>query len=79
VRPPPPAIYFGLGGGTGVLRGLTIAFDAGIVIRNGSLSTSSTGPLAGNAAFQSDLAATASQFRTRLIQPVIGIGLVYRP
>jgi hypothetical protein len=74
-----PAIYLGLGGGTGVLRGLTIDFDAGIVVRNGSLSTSATGPLAGDAAFQSDLAATASQFRTRLIQPVIGIGLVYRP
>jgi len=74
-----PAIYAGLGGGTGILRGLTIAFDAGIVVRNGTLSSSATGPLAGNAAFQTDLAATASQFRTRLIQPAIGIGLVYRP
>jgi hypothetical protein len=74
-----PAIYAGFGGGTGILRGLTIAFDAGIVVRNGTLSTSATGPLAGNAVFQADLAATASQFRTRLIQPVIGIGLVYRP
>jgi hypothetical protein len=74
-----PAIYAGFGGGTGILRGLTIGFDAGIVVRNGSLSTYASGPLAGNAAFQSDLAATASQFRTRLIQPVIGVGLVYRP
>jgi hypothetical protein len=74
-----PAIYAGFGGGTGILRGLTIAFDAGIVVRNGTLSTMATGPLAANPAFQSDLAATASQFRTRLIQPVIGVGLVYRP
>jgi hypothetical protein len=74
-----PAIYLGLGAGTGILRGLTIAFDAGIVVRNGTLSTMATGPLAADPGFQSDLAATASQFRTRLIQPVIGIGLVYRP
>ncbi len=74
-----PAIYAGFGAGTGILRGLTIAFDAGIVVRNGTLSTTATGPLAANPVFQSDLAATASQFRTRLIQPVIGIGLVYRP
>ena len=60
-------------------QGLTIAFDAGIVIRNGQLSTSATGPLQGNAQFQNDLNATASQFRTRFIQPVIGVGLVYRP
>jgi hypothetical protein len=74
-----PSLYLGFGGGTGITRGLTIAFDAGIVVRNGTLSTSATGPLQGNPQFESDLAATASQFRTRLIQPVIGIGLVYRP
>jgi hypothetical protein len=74
-----PAIYLGFGGGTGIVKGLTIAFDAGIVVRNGLLSTNATGPLQANPQFQSDLAATAAQFRTRLIQPVIGIGLVYRP
>lgn len=74
-----PAVYLGFGGGTGILKGLTIAFDAGIVIRNGQLSTSATGPLQGDAQFQNDLNATASQFRTRMIQPVIGVGLVYRP
>ena len=31
-----PAIYLGFGGGTGILKGLTIAFDAGIVVRNGT-------------------------------------------
>jgi hypothetical protein len=74
-----PAIYLGFGAGTGILKGLTIAFDAGIVIRNGTLATSATGPLRANPQFQADLAATASQFRTRFIQPVIGVGLVYRP
>ncbi len=74
-----PALYVGVGGGTGILKGLTIAFDAGIVVRNGQLSTSATGPLQGNPQFENDLNATASQFHTRIIQPVIGIGLVYRP
>jgi hypothetical protein len=74
-----PALYLGVGAGTGILKGLTIAFDAGIVVRNGTLSTSATGPLQANAQFQSDLAATATQFRTHFIQPVVGIGLVFRP
>ena len=74
-----PAIYAGFGGGTGILKGLTIAFDAGFVIRNGTLSTNATGPLQSSAQFENDLAATAAQFRTRLIQPVIGVGLVFRP
>jgi hypothetical protein len=74
-----PAVYLGVGAGTGILKGLTIAFDAGIVIRNGTLSTNATGPLQANAQFQNDLAITAGQFRTRLVQPVVGIGLVYRP
>lgn len=74
-----PAIYLGVGAGTGILKGLTIAFDAGIVIRNGSTTTSATGPLASNAQFQNDLATTSQQFRARLVQPVIGVGIVYRP
>ena len=74
-----PAVYLGVGAGTGILKGLTIAFDAGIVIRNGTLTTAATGPLAADAQFQNDLATTAAQFRTRLVQPVIGVGLVFRP
>jgi hypothetical protein len=74
-----PALYLGVGTGTGILKGLTIAFDAGIVIRNGTLSTNATGPLQANPQFQADLGTTAAQFRTRLVQPVIGVGLVYRP
>jgi hypothetical protein len=74
-----PAIYLGIGAGTGIVKGLTLAFDAGIVIRNGSRDTSAAGPLASNVQFQNDLAITAAQFRTRFVQPVIGVGLVFRP
>jgi len=74
-----PAIYAGFGGGTGILKGLTISFDAGLVVRNGTTSASATGPLQANGQFESDLSATTAQFRTRLIQPVIAIGLTYRP
>jgi hypothetical protein len=76
---PRPTVYLGVGAGTGILKGLTIAFDAGFVIRNGTVSTSATGPLAANPQFESDLAATATQFRSRLIQPVVSVGLVFRP
>ena len=74
-----PAVYLGVGTGTGILKGLSIAFQAGFVIRNGSLTTTASGPLAGNPQFQSDLAATTAQFHTRIIQPVVGVGLSFRP
>ena len=74
-----PAIYAGFGGGTGILKGLTIGFDAGVVVRNGTTTTYATGPLQNNPQFLADLNATAANFRTRFIQPVVGIGLVYRP
>lgn len=74
-----PALYLGAGAGTGITKGLTIAFDVGIVLRNGSLTTSATGPLQNNPAFNADLAATTAQFPTQWIQPVAGIGLVFRP
>jgi hypothetical protein len=74
-----PALYLGAGGGTGILTGLTIAFDAGVVLRNGTVTTSASGPLQTNAAFQTDLAAVGAGFRTHIIQPVAGVGLVFRP
>jgi hypothetical protein len=74
-----PEVYIGLGGGTGLFKGFTLAFDAGVVMRSGTSTTFATGPLQTNAAFQSDLATTAAQFRTRWIQPVIGVGLTFRP
>jgi hypothetical protein len=75
-----PAIYLGVGAGTGILKGLTIAFDAGVVVRNGSSTTSAgSGPLANNPQFRSDLATTTAQFRTHFIQPVASVGVSFRP
>jgi hypothetical protein len=74
-----PALYLGVGAGTGILKGLTLAFEAGVVVRNGTLTTSATGPLQSNAQFEADLAQTATNFRTRFVQPVIGVGVVFRP
>jgi hypothetical protein len=74
-----PALYLGAGGGTGILKGLTISFDAGVVLRNGTVTTSATGPLQNNPAFQADLGAVAAGFRTHVLYPVAGVGLVYRP
>jgi hypothetical protein len=74
-----PALYLGVGGGTGLYKGLTLAFDAGIVIRNGTAAIGATGPLQANAQFQSDLQETATHFRTRFVQPIVGVGLVFRP
>lgn len=74
-----PALYAGIGGGTGIVHGLTISFDIGAVLRNGTMQSSASGPLQTNPQFQHDLAATAAQFKTRFLQPVIGVGLTYRP
>ncbi len=74
-----PAIYAGVGGGTGITRGFALSFDVGLVLRNGSVTTSATGPLQNDPRFRADLQTIASQFQTRSIQPVIDLGLVYRP
>jgi hypothetical protein len=74
-----PALYFGAGGGTGLYKGLTLAFQAGFVLRSGTATIGATGPLQNNAQFQSDLDETATHFRTRFVQPVVGVGLVFRP
>jgi hypothetical protein len=76
---PHPALYAGVGGGTGITRGFTIAFDAGIVVRNGTTTASATGPLQNDPLFQANLQSVAAGLRTRYIQPVIDIGLVFRP
>ena len=76
---PHPALYAGVGGGTGITRGFTIAFDAGLVLRNGSVSASATGPLQNDPRFQADLQTVARGFRTQWLQPVVDVGLVFRP
>ena len=74
-----PGIYAGAGVGTGIVPGLKITFDAGIVVRNGTVTTTSDGPLRGTPGFEGDLAALRGRFRTRIVSPVIGVGLTYRP
>jgi hypothetical protein len=74
-----PALYLGAGGGTGIFKGLTIAFNAGVVIRNGTVTRFATGPLQSNAAFQADLAAAGGAARTHVLYPVLSVGLLFRP
>jgi hypothetical protein len=74
-----PSIYAGVGTGAGIVRGLALDIDGGILIRNGTASTSATGPLNTNPAFQADLNRLGGELRTRIIVPVISLGLVYRP
>jgi hypothetical protein len=74
-----PAIYAGVGTGTGLIKGLALTFDAGVLVRNGTATASATGPLASDPAFQADLARLQGELRTRVVTPVISVGLVFRP
>jgi hypothetical protein len=74
-----PTLYLGGGIGTGITRGFAVAFDAGIVYRNGAVTTGATGPLANDPRFAADLQTLAGQIPHRGIQPVVDVGLVYRP
>ena len=74
-----PAIYLGAGTGTGLVPGLALAFDAGIVVRNGHASAGANGPLANDPAFRADLARLQGELRPHVVQPVVSIGLVFRP
>ena len=74
-----PSIYAGIGTGTGLIRGLALQVDAGALVRNGTASVGASGPLAANPAFQADLNRLRGELRTRIVVPVISVGLVYRP
>ena len=74
-----PTFYVGVGAGSGIVKGLTIAFEVGVVLRNGSTTINVTGPLSSNALAQADAAAVAEQFKTRWLQPVASVGLLFRP
>ncbi len=79
VRYDRPSIYAGVGTGAGLVKGLALTLDAGVLIRNGSTSASASGPLASNAAFAADLNRLAAEQRTHVVVPALSIGLVYRP
>ncbi|GAC1576823.1 MAG: hypothetical protein NVS3B7_09880 [Candidatus Elarobacter sp.] len=74
-----PSIYAGVGTGTGLVRGLALQLDAGVLVRNGTASTQASGPLANTPGLQADLARLRSELRTHVVAPVISVGLVYRP
>lgn len=74
-----PSIYAGVGTGTGLIRGLALAFDAGVLVRNGTPSAAATGPLAADPLFRADLARLRGELRTRVVVPVFSIGLTFRP
>jgi hypothetical protein len=74
-----PAIYAGVGTGTGLIKGLALTFDAGVLVRNGTVSSTATGPLLADPAFQASLASLQGELRTRIVTPVVSVGLVFRP
>lgn len=74
-----PSIYTGIGTGTGLVRGLALTVDGGVLVRNGTATASATGPLASNAAFLADLQRFRNEQRTHVVVPVLSVGLVYRP
>jgi hypothetical protein len=79
VRYDRPSIYAGVGTGAGLVRGLALAFDAGVLVRNGTTSATASGPLAGDPAFRADLDRLRSEQRTHVVVPALSVGLVYRP
>ena len=74
-----PAIYFGIGTGTGLAHGFALTANVGIVIRNGTTTVSASGPAAATPALQRDLAVLGGEFRTHVISPAISIGATFRP
>ncbi|HTW83078.1 MAG TPA: hypothetical protein VMD91_03290 [Candidatus Sulfotelmatobacter sp.] len=74
-----PGVYLGVGTGTGLIRGLALTVDGGLLLRNGFATANATGPLAADPAFRADLSVLSGQLRTRVITPVASVGLVYRP
>jgi hypothetical protein len=74
-----PSIYAGVGTGTGIVRGLALDIDGGVLLRNGVSSATAGGPLNANPAFRADLNRLQGELRTHIVVPVVSIGLVYRP
>lgn len=74
-----PSIYAGVGTGTGIVKGLALDFDGGILLRNGVSNATASGPLNANPAFVADLNRLQGELRTRIVIPVVSVGLVYRP
>jgi hypothetical protein len=74
-----PSLYAGVGTGAGLIKGLALTVDAGAILRNGTASTSASGPLASDPGFQADLGRLRGQLRTRIVMPFVSVGVVFRP
>ena len=74
-----PSLYAGVGTGTGLVRGLALEFDGGVLVRNGTATVVASGALANDPAFRADLERLRGELRTRVVVPVLSVGLVYRP
>lgn len=74
-----PAIYAGIGTGTGLIKGLALTLDAGFLVQNGHATANATGPLVNDPAFRASLAQLQGELRTRIVSPVFSVGLVFRP
>lgn len=74
-----PALYLGIGTGTGIVRGFAFTANFGIVVRNGTSIATASGPAANTPGLQRDLAALAGEFRTHIISPAISVGATFRP
>jgi hypothetical protein len=74
-----PSLYAGVGTGAGLVRGLALEFDAGVLVRNGTATATASGPLATDPAFRADLARLRGELRTHVVVPVLSVGVVYRP
>ena len=74
-----PSIYAGVGTGTGLIRGLALQLDGGVLVRNGTTSVSATGPLGADPSFRADLERVRNEQRTHIVVPVVSVGLVFRP
>jgi hypothetical protein len=74
-----PSVYAGVGTGTGLIRGFALAFDVGVLVRNGTPSTTASGPLITDPAFRTDLGRLRNELKTRVVVPVLSLGLVFRP
>ena len=79
VRFDKPSLYAGVGTGTGLVRGFALEFDGGVLVRNGTATASASGALANDPGFRADLERLRGEQRTRVVVPVLSVGLVYRP
>jgi hypothetical protein len=75
-------VYVGIGNGGAHRAGISLVSDVGVVFRSVSTNLTGSGPAAGTAQFQSDLAQAQTQFQNSVgvlkAYPVVSLGLSTR-